>query len=301
MMNTHNQPTTLLWEKMSGAGNTFFISDFFKTPEHFKSIKDWKILSQKICKGEVDGLAILLPSDNRDIDFKWCFFNSDGSTANMCGNAACAVLYYAFQKKLIQKNIVRFQNETFTLKGEIKNHKPHVYFKTTNWSVEGPFSITLPKTNQVLSYFYVKYPIPHALVEWTNPFDKNKMKPIGSFLRAQKTHNPEGMNVTFFKKNNNQEHTHKEPDLAEEGATLTAQTYERGVENFTKACGTGALALATLCRAGMINIKNHDKPAGFPFVKINMPGGTLKVDFQTHDEWSLHSPVTTLSTKEITI
>ena len=53
-----------------------------------------------------DGLVVLVPSS--EADFKWQFYNSDGSHADMCGNASRAVSHYAFTNNLVISNKMQF-------------------------------------------------------------------------------------------------------------------------------------------------------------------------------------------------
>jgi diaminopimelate epimerase len=83
--------------KMSGSGNDFIIID---NRDFSLDIGDLSEFARKVCKRKfsvgADGLVVIEPSDNAD--FKWRFFNSDGSLAEMCGNAARCVARFAFMK-----------------------------------------------------------------------------------------------------------------------------------------------------------------------------------------------------------
>jgi len=61
---------------------------------------DRSALAKKLCHRQngvgADGLVVLLP--HKDYDFEWEFYNSDGSVADMCGNASRAVAHYAHEK-----------------------------------------------------------------------------------------------------------------------------------------------------------------------------------------------------------
>ena len=77
--------------KYSANGNDFVLFHSFIK-------KDRSILAKEICDRQsgvgADGLIVLVPHDTHD--FEWEFYNSDGSTAEMCGNGSRACAHYAF-------------------------------------------------------------------------------------------------------------------------------------------------------------------------------------------------------------
>ncbi len=79
--------------KMSGAGNDFIIID---NRNQIVADKDLSGFIASICRRKMsagaDGLILIEASDK--FDFRWRFFNSDGSKAEMCGNGArCAARF----------------------------------------------------------------------------------------------------------------------------------------------------------------------------------------------------------------
>jgi len=83
--------------KMSGSGNDFIIIDNRDLSLNIGNLSEFagKVCQRKFSVG-ADGLVIIEPSDNAD--FKWQFYNSDGSVAEMCGNAARCVARFAHIK-----------------------------------------------------------------------------------------------------------------------------------------------------------------------------------------------------------
>nr|HPH56050.1 diaminopimelate epimerase [Smithella sp.] len=83
--------------KMSGSGNDFIIID---NMDLSLEVGDLSEFARKVCQRKIsvgaDGLVVIEPSDIAD--FKWRFFNSDGSMAEMCGNAARCVARFAYMK-----------------------------------------------------------------------------------------------------------------------------------------------------------------------------------------------------------
>jgi len=85
--------------KMSGSGNDFILMD---DRGDTLPVKDIKIFVKKVCERKVsvgaDGLIIIKKSDKAD--FRWLFFNADGSEAEMCGNGGRCAARYAFIRGL---------------------------------------------------------------------------------------------------------------------------------------------------------------------------------------------------------
>lgn len=81
--------------KYNASGNDFVIFHTFKE-------QDYSELAKRLCHRQegigADGLIVLVP--NHEYDFKWLFYNNDGSKAAMCGNGTRACAHYAFNNKL---------------------------------------------------------------------------------------------------------------------------------------------------------------------------------------------------------
>ncbi len=199
---------------------------------------------------------VFLEPDN-EFDFVWDFYNSDGGTAEMCGNAARAVSLY-FQQTY-SKSSISFRS----IVGPVHSN------------VESPDKITvqLPKVLEValgqistsgLSYNFVRAGVPHAVVQIESDSaisllrEADRMRLRGKVveLKQEKAFLADGVNVTFFQDTN----------LGQ----IESVTFERGVENFTYACGTGAIAAAYVLTQG-----TAEKPT-----TVQVPGGTLQVHWQ---------------------
>ncbi|HRR40615.1 MAG TPA: diaminopimelate epimerase, partial [Syntrophales bacterium] len=83
--------------KMSGTGNDFILIDDRKDTLPIQDIRTFavRVCSRKVSVG-ADGLIIIKHSDRAD--FRWLFFNSDGSEAEMCGNGGRCAARFAFLK-----------------------------------------------------------------------------------------------------------------------------------------------------------------------------------------------------------
>ncbi len=266
--------------KISAAGNTFLIADprwFEKKVIDFlspyclsieKSFKDFSQLSKKSFKERqlffqeimslesdfnTDGFIIL--KDSTSLVPHYDFYNKDGSIPEMCGNAACCVVNYS------QKTNLSFQS--FQLGEEIvetfKNFRGDWAVSLKNKPIlKENLSFFFEGKNH--SYLFLESGVPHAVLEWKSFFQKEKLKPLAKELRFKNPFSEDGMNVSFYQ--------------VEKENHLKAITFERGVEDFTLACGTGALSIAYAFA--------HKFPDNrFDKVFVNMPGGELIVELKT--------------------
>jgi diaminopimelate epimerase len=224
------------WSRWSGAGNTFLIADSWSQSESLPGPRRGEIARQ-LChsfdRAETDGLLFLEPSEG--YDFAWDFYNSDGSRAEMCGNAArCAAMY--FHRK-IRANKKHFK--FLTLAGEIGAE----ILSSSSVKVKMPQLPTI--FGKIEGHFHVNTGVPHlVLPEEPNVARAQALRPLPS---------GPGSNITFV--------------IAANQNGCKAVTFERGVENFTLACGTGAVAAATFL---------NQRFGGSRF-EVEMPGGSLIV------------------------
>ena len=150
-------------------------------------------------------------------DFEMEYYNSDGKLSSLCGNGArCAVLY-AYKNKIIGEK-TKFE----AIDGI------HEAWLTSSEKVK----IQINEIKKILKHkesFVTNTGSPHYVKIMDNISDLN-VKKQGSAIRYSKDFIPEGINVNFLQKRNN--------------SNFLIRTYERGVEDETLACGTGAVAAA---------------------------------------------------------
>lgn len=226
--------------KWNSAGNTFVILNDFKTTPNQK-----KELAVRLCSS-LTGIAadgcLYLKKGARGYDWEWDFYNSDGSIAEMCGNAARAADQYCREILKFKKKIINFK----TLAGLVRTYQEgkKVFVKI---AVENEIT----EVNKNL--FAINTGVPHIV--WPVPQLKSAQKNLQTILKLRhlKIKNQKGFNVTLV--------------CLKSKSKAEAVTFERGVENFTLACGTGALAAGAYVQK-MTQSKK---------VQIDMPGGTLFV------------------------
>ena len=246
----------IFFTKMSGSGNDFIIIDNRESAVKTSAKRD---LVSKICvpKVSVGADGVIFVENSETVDFKWDFYNGDGSSAEMCGNGCRCVARYAYEKNIASEKMA-FETTAGIVKAEIKGN--YVRIKLTDpENFQRNLDIDLNgKTYRVDS---LNTGVPHAIIYTLDIMDEDVFD-IGRGVRSHPAFSPAGTNVDFVQKQGANE--------------LQIRTYERGVEDETLACGTGAVAAALLAsRAGMVQ----------PPVCVQTQGGeVLTVDFTATSE-----------------
>ena len=198
----------MTYTKYSASGNDFVIFHTFLE-------KDYTNDAIKLCNRTegigADGLVAIVPSN--EADFKWLFYNSDGSDASMCGNATRAVTHYAYTNGLITTNQARFLTGAGIIKAVVENDIVET-------------QLTLPKVikeefiQDGFTWYLVDTGVPHLVTI----VDDLELYNHDLCAKMRYEHNA---NVNFAKIEN---------------GIIKVRTYERGVEGETLACGTGMAA-----------------------------------------------------------
>lgn len=231
---------------MNGAGNDFAVVDA-------RNISiDMSNMAKVLCeKGNCDGFMAL---DNSSIaDIKLHFYNRDGSRADMCGNGMRCMCRFAYDNGIVGKEMT-VETDAGIVVGERVSE--NIYRIKLN----PPKNIRLDIEAGVS---FVVVGVPHLVIELESLdfYDASRL-----FDRARALREKYDANVNFCSKISSD--------------TVKVLTYERGVENFTLACGTGSGAVATiLCKNGVINgsrviVKNQ----GGDLILTNMECGELYLD-----------------------
>ena len=232
--------------KYQGTGNDFVMID--NRNDTFP--KSDKKLIEHLCDRRfgigADGLILL--ENEPQVDFKMVYYNSDGNQSTMCGNGGRCLV--AFAKQL---NIITNKSTFNAIDGL---HHATIF-------ENGNISLQMKNVDQVKienDFAFLNTGSPHhiQLVENLPTFD---VKTSGHHIRYSDLYGKEGSNVNFA-------HQISENNFA-------IRTYERGVENETLSCGTGATATAIAMHA----IKKTQAAE----IKIQVQGGTLKVSFEVNN------------------
>ncbi len=216
--------------KYSGHGNDFVIIDNWDglVPE-----KDLGTVAKLMCRPKfgvgADGAVFIIPGPD-EVDFAWRFFNADGSEADMCGNAGRCTAHLAATLG-IAPNEMSFKTKAGVVEAVVRDRLVRIQLP----KVGRPEGAALVEAEGVsLTYHRLNTGVPHA-VAWVDDLESLNVFKVGRAVRRHPAFAPEGSNINFVKILG--------PDK------LALRTYERGVEDETLACGTGATAAALLAAA----------------------------------------------------
>jgi diaminopimelate epimerase len=247
---------TLEFTKMNGAGNDFVLID-----NRSGAVRLTKEQIVRLCDRHrgvgADGVILLVPCRSGKADVAWDFYNSDGSSGEMCGNGA--------------RCFGRFVQRAAGISGQFS-------FETiagvVNVSIRGDqvtVGLTPPqdlKLNQAVALrggvetiHSINTGVPHAVL-YVADADKAMVSDVGQEVRRHAAFGPRGTNVNFV-----QVVGHNR---------IRVRTFERGVEGETLACGTGVTASALISAV----LHNFTSP-----VSVLVQGGdTLEVGFDRAGE-----------------
>lgn len=231
--------------KYQGTGNDFVMID---NRQQVVSKNDTKLIN-RLCDRKfgigADGLILLEKPDKSGDDFKMVYFNADGNQSSMCGNGGRCLA--AFAKFL---GIVENEASFTAIDGPHKAMFQDGLVSLQMQNVEG--------IQQKGNISFLDTGSPHHIV-FTKNVKELDVKKEGAAIRYSEEYKNGGTNVNFV-----------EAEEAEN--TFRVRTYERGVEDETLSCGTGVTAVAIAAHASERAASNE--------VKLNAPGGELKVSFK---------------------
>jgi diaminopimelate epimerase len=214
---------------MSGSGNDFILIDNRRRILEAARLKRFitNVCRRKLSAG-ADGVILIDASSAAD--FKWHFYNSDGSRAEMCGNGARCAARFAVITGIAGANLT-FETDVGILSAEVLADRVKV--KMTD-----PSEVTV---NRVLdlaagprTVATVNTGVPHAVLDVAD-IEAAEVCGLGREIRYHQAFAPAGTNVNFISPAGDN--------------TVAVRTYERGVENETLACGTGSIAAALVTAA----------------------------------------------------
>lgn len=233
--------------KYQGTGNDFVMID----NRNNSFPKDNTELVAKLCDRHfgigADGL-ILLENDS-ETDFRMVYYNSDGNQSSMCGNGGRCIVAFAKQLGIIQ-------NQTTFIATD------GLHFATIENDV---VSLQMTAVNEVKineNYVFLDTGSPHHVV-LADDLEHLDVKTEGAKIRYSDLYGKAGSNVNFVKQTGEN--------------SFAVRTYERGVEDETLSCGTGATAVAIAVNA--LNKTTSDQ------ISIKVMGGELKISFRKTDKY----------------
>jgi diaminopimelate epimerase len=247
------------FSKYQGTGNDFILIDERCTQHALSDSLREKMCDRKFGIG-ADGLILLRAHPKYDFEMK--VYNADGKESSMCGNGARCLIQFARDLGM-QHSHFRF----LAIDGEheatvVTDHES----RTALIELKMQSVVSIEKNQHG---YRLNTGSPHLVCEVKNlnHFDVFKE---GKALRHSPAFEPAGLNVNFIE-------TTKAPFLI--------RTFERGVEDETLSCGTGAIAAAIAYDLAQTRTKDGKNEVAF-----QTRGGPLRVRFdrrgpEFHDVW----------------
>lgn len=224
------------FSKFEAAGNDFIVIDDRKLQFPFSNKK----FIQKICHRRfgIGADGVLLLQKAKKADYKMVIINADGSIASMCGNGLRCIVSF----------LSTFENQkSYVIESGSNLHYCKIEKGRVKTNLGTPIIKEICKQIRIEDDTYEVHlldtGVPHAVI-FTQDLQQNNFSKLARKIRFHPLFGKEGANVNFVK-------------LASKSA-LYMRTYERGVEEETFSCGTGAAAAAAISKY-LYKMSNHTK------------------------------------------
>jgi diaminopimelate epimerase len=254
--------------KMNGSGNDFVVIDNRTglIPEGSEGELTRLVSRRRLAVG-ADGIVLIEhPDPSSDADFRWRYINADGSEGEMCGNGAMCGARFAFLNDIAPATCT-FDTESGPIHAEVDTNQDGLRVSLAMIQ-PGPIrhDLAITAAGHDLTLHALQVGVPHAvlIVPDADAFPSHgTFNEVGRAVRLDPAF-PAGTNLNVITIRDHQ--------------TLRMRTYERGVEDETLACGTGAVASAVVATA--LNL------VAPPVTVITSSGRPLTVDFT----WTTNCP-----------
>lgn len=250
--------------KMEGAGNDFVVLDNRDSLLSMEEIIEYTpILCDRKFGVGADGLLVLESAKVDNVDYTMIYRNADGSDAGMCGNGSRCLVLFAAYHGFGDTQVFNVHDGIYTATVHKEAQEVSVLFP----DALAPKKLVIDKKKYLQVYTGTEHMVCFETADRLE--DEDDISAEGEFIRNHPLLNPPGCNVNFV--------------YVDSDDSFYLQTYERGVEGLTLACGTGALASA---------IATHfmeDNPEKDFVYTIYVKGGTLGVSFQFDETTNSYS------------
>ena len=237
---------TVRFTKMNGAGNDFVLIDNREQKIRLRPKDVVRICHRQRGVG-ADGILLLVHPRSGRADWAWDFYNSDGSTADMCGNGARCFARF-IQKVAGANGKTTFETGAGIIGANFKGERVKI-------NLTEPKDLRLKEQVRLSTgpaeIHSLNTGVPHAILLVPDA-DKAMVQNLGPEIRYHKHFAPKGTNVNFVQ--------------VLGPCHIRVRTYERGVEGETLACGTGVVASA------LVSARIHDFTSP---VKVQVQGGDI--------------------------
>ena len=236
--------------KYQGTGNDFVMIDDRNRSFPANDVAFINHLCDRKFGIGADGLILLQLTEAGD--FYMQYFNSDGNESSMCGNGGRCFAQFIYDLGLVQTEIkfLAIDGWHIATKKTIENHKEVIALKMMD----------VPRIKQLgETIFELNTGSPHYVSFRSEPIREMNLVEEAEAIRYNDTYKEKGINVNYLQMLGLKD--------------LLLRTYERGVEDETLSCGTGATA------AALSSAVLNELPAGRHQVKVEVMGGNLEVSF----------------------
>ena len=227
--------------KYKGTGNDFILIDNRSGAFNLNSTQIEQLCHRRLGIG-ADGLMLL--NAHPTYDFEMIYFNADGLPGSMCGNGGRCITQFALD--------LGIKKSTYNFLAVDGPHEAEIL-------TDGRISLRMIDVDQISASgtdFILNTGSPH-LVRIVKQLDLFPVFEVGQTIRNEERFGPRGINVNFVERT-------ESPEL------IRVRTYERGVEDETLSCGTGATAAALIC---------YHNENGFNDVHVKTKGGMLQIEY----------------------
>ena len=219
-------PAGRTFYKMSGSGNDFVVIDATKEPaDQLTAPATVQAICARATGIGADGLVLLEPS--RQADYRMTYLNSDGSRADLCGNATLCSARLASELGLLREREFRVETDAGILGARLLEASPEIDLQPVS-DIRTALPIRLEPGERWIGFALAG--VPHLVVR------VDDVSTVDVVRRGRPLRNdislPSGANVNFVS--------------SDASGGWRIRTFERGVEGETLACGTGSVATAIL-------------------------------------------------------
>lgn len=268
----------LKFSKMHGLGNDFMIVDL--VTQHFAFRPELiRNLSDRQFGIGFDQLLIVETPSNPDVDFRYRIYNADGGEVEQCGNGARCFARFVHDARLTAKNPIKVETNSGIIELKLENNDDVTVNmgKARFAPSDLPFTAASPQDKYTISaplnegeyecvIGAVSMGNPHAVM-LVEDVESEIVNQLGPQIESHAAF-PKNVNAGFMQIDSRSE--------------ITLRVYERGA-GWTLACGTGACAaMVTAHKWGLVEDQ----------VKVNLPGGSLVINWDGEGDVIMTGPAT---------
>ena len=259
--------------KYNGLGNDFVFLDGATA----LGVKNPGLLARRLCNRRTgigaDGLILLLPSTQADVRMR--IINSDGSEAEMCGNASRCVPLHLLNQGIVHKKNITLETLAGLIQTEVLDAKQGLVRVNMGAPRQCKCACSVQTPSQSWTGTQVSMGNPHFVV-WVEDVQTFPVEKVGPQLETHPAF-PHKTNVEFVQ--------------ILDKHTVRMRVWERGV-GITQACGTGACATATACILNGLTDRR---------VTVQLDGGALTIEWPEQKDIFMTGPAQKVFEGEITL